>query len=217
MDGRGRNDRQQLEDELLDSLSVSLNPALESATADEVEKEFATFLVALDVDSARHRLLTAALSSAYSEIRLVEAAMMQGEISREDIARLRNPNHVLDSLAPLLDSDELTLLETTLENRARGDFDLASVSQLEAEIPELDAADRKRVLDTLFHETYALTSPDGLAMGGVVDQLELQMQALDNAQLILSGSLPQSEMNAVSGFLEAKRRALAAAAIIFDR
>lgn len=217
MDGRGRNDRQQLEDELLDSLSVSLNPALESAIADEVEKEFATFLVALDVDSARHRLLTAALSSAYSEIRLVEAAMMQGEISGEDIARLRNPNHVLDSLAPLLDSDELTLLETTLENRARGDFDLASVSQLEAEIPELDAADRKRVLDTLFQETYALTSPDGLAMGGVVDQLELQMQALDNAQLILSGSLPQSEMDAVSGFLEAKRRALAAAAIIFDR
>lgn len=190
---------------------------LQESISREVSEEFAAFFEAIDTPVSRQQTLTAALETAYSEIHLLAAAMERGEISEADANRLRNPNHVLDSLAPLLDSDELTLLETTLESRARSDFELASVSQLEVEIPELDDSDRKLVLDTLFYETYALTSPDGLAMGGVVDRMESQLQALDNAQLVLSGSLPEQEMVAVAGYLEEKRRALAAATIIFDR
>lgn len=194
-----------------------MSAQLEQSISREVSEEFATFFQTLDATAVRQQTLTAALETAYSEIHLLAAAMERGEISEEDASRLRNPNHVLDSLAPLLDGDELTLLETTLENRARSDFDLASVSQLEAEIPQLNDADRKLVLDTLFYETYALTSPDGLAMGGLVDKLESQLRALDNAYLSLSGSLPEQEMIAVAAYLEEKRRALAAAAIIFDR
>jgi hypothetical protein len=209
--------REQLLEEVFLTLEGSLSGELEQSISREVSEEFAAFFETLDAPVARQQTLTEALETAYSEIHLLAAAMERGEISEEDASSLQNPKHVLDSLAPLLDSDELTLLETTLESRARSDFDLASVSQLELEIPELGDADRRLVLDTLFYETYALTSPDGLAMGGVVDKLESQLRALDNAYLSLSGSLPEQEMAAVAAFLEEKRRALAAAAIIFDR
>ncbi|MDA0687990.1 MAG: hypothetical protein O2948_05020 [Proteobacteria bacterium] len=205
--------REQLLEEVFLTLEGSLSGQLEQSISREVSEEFAAFFETLDAPVARQQMLTEALETAYSEIHLLAAAMERGEISEEDASSLQNPNHVLDSLAPLLDSDELTLLETTLESRARSDFDLASVSQLELEIPELGDADRRLVLDTLFYETYALTSPDGLAMGGVVDKLESQLRALDNAYFSLSGSLPEQEMAAVAAFLEEKRRALAAAAI----
>lgn len=209
--------REQLLEEVFLTLEGSLSGQLEQSISREVSEEFAAFFETLDAPVARQQTLTEALETAYSEIHLLAAAMERGEISEEDASSLQNPNHVLDSLAQLLDSDELTLFETTLESRARSDFDLASVSQLELEIPELGDADRRLVLDTLFYETYALTSPDGLAMGGVVDKLESQLRALDNAYFSLSGSLPEQEMAAVAAFLEEKRRALAAAAIIFDR
>lgn len=209
--------REQLLEEVFLTLEGSLSGQLEQSISREVSEEFAAFFETLDAPVARQQTLTEALETAYSEIHLLAAAMERGEISEEDASSLQNPNHVLDSLAQLLDSDELTLFETTLESRARSDFDLASVSQLELEIPELGDADCRLVLDTLFYETYALTSPDGLAMGGVVDKLESQLRALDNAYFSLSGSLPEQEMAAVAAFLEEKRRALAAAAIIFDR
>lgn len=209
--------REQYQADVLRQFEGTASAALQRSIAREVSDEFTTFFTELDVSAAREQLLLDALIQAYTEIRLLAAAMAHGEIAEEDIDRLRNPDHVLDSLSPHLDQDELALLEETLETNARADFELASVSQLEAAIPQLEAEDRELILDTLFYETYALTSPDGLAMGGVVDHLESQLKALDNAATILSGSMNQQKMEDVSAFLDEKRRALAATAIIFDQ
>ncbi len=209
--------REQYQADVLRQFEGTASVALQRSITREVSDEFTTFFTELDVSATREQLLIDALIQAYTEIRLLAAAMARGEIAEEDIDRLRNPDHVLDSLSPHLDQDEIALLEETLETNARADFELASVSQLEAAIPQLEAEDRELILDTLFYETYALTSPNGLAMGGVVDHLESQLKALDNTATILSGSMSQEKMADVSTFLDEKRRALAATAIIFDQ
>jgi len=215
--GAPRTNRQQLEDEILHSLSGTVTNQVKNAVKREVENEFSAFLEMLDVDSGRRQSVMEALISAYTEIRMVQGAMQKALISEDAILGLRNPNHVLDRLASHLESDQLNVLEDTLERKSRINFDLASRSQLEASLPQLTNADRELVMDTLFYETYALTSPDGLAMGGMVDHLESQLKALDNAATILSGSMHQQKMEDVSAFLDEKRRALAATAIIFDQ
>ncbi len=190
---------------------------LQRAVKNEVESEFAGFFDRLELNSEDERVIRSVLEDSYIDIRLVASAMEQGKLEESEIFSLRNPNHVLDALSLVLDADQLITLEETLEQRARQSFDLVYTSRDQVVLQQLGSESRALILDTLFRESYALTSPDGIALtAGVADTLDRQLEAIRITRTALGGRFSEAESEVVGRFLDQQEKALAAAAIVFD-
>jgi len=206
--------REELTESLLQPL-LSENLELQKLTRDEVVRSFQSFLDLFPEE--RRGPILVALSDAYVDIQLIGLAIEQDRLLPEEIAAIKNPNHVFDRVSLHLHGEEIDLLEQELEARAKRSFSIANDTQLALMPPGLSSDSQKQLLDKLFTETYALTTPNGIGYSAsLADRLNNQLRAAELTRESLRGTLPADQFVAVDAYLREREAALGAAAIIFD-
>ena len=211
-------DRKRFTDSIVVGLDRFRSQNLQQAVDSEVTQGFSEFISLLEASDDEQQIIQTALAEAYIEIRLVASAMEQGMLSEADISALSNPNYILDVMSEVLDANQLTALEEAMEQRARRDFDLSHAAEGQSAFQGLSAASRELLLETYFSETYALTSPDGMALtAGPSDTLDRRLDAVQVTRTSLSGRFSAREAELIEEYLAQQEQAIAAAAILFDR
>ncbi len=202
---------------LLQSLGTQLHANTQEALQAETALRFTDFLNGLDGSSERIDAIREALIGAYADILAFGVALQQGDIAPAEAAARADPNYVLNQLAGLLSSEELTELETFMESEARESFLSTYSPQLELLDVQLSAEIQDRLLETLFTETYLLVNSNGIgAPSDLVLGFQRQLDAIANTRDSLRASLSTEQFDQADAFLAEQERGLLGAQIIFS-
>lgn len=187
------------------------------AISEQVDTDFNDFLRALAGDERRRNTVRLALEQAMLDISTLTAAVQADLVTSEQLAAIANPNHVLDRVAAILEPDELTRLETYMEDRERNRFLANFSSQVEISVPALDANSREFLLNTWFTERYAAINPYGIgAHSGVGSGLDQQMEAIARTRDSLRMSLTPEQYAIANQFLREQVEAISTVRQVFS-
>jgi len=202
---------------LLQALGTSLSENAVSALDSEIDMRFADFLANLAGTPQRKEVIRQEIAAAYSDILAFGVALQRGDISPAEAEAHRDPNYVLNQLASVLTSEELTELETEMETEARQRFQSTYAPQLEVIGVELTEAGQETLLETLFTETYLLINRNGLGTAANLNSgFQLQLDAIENARDSLRVSMTPAEFEQAEAFLSEQERGLLGAQTIFS-
>lgn len=184
--------------------STELSTVVGHAIDEQVSIRLGDFIETLVGDEERHKTIKDALTAAYAT-----AASSIGSSQNQD------PNFVVNALEGLLDDDELTQLETFLEESSRARF-LETVSpQVDLISPSLDASSKQVLLETLFTETYAATNPESNSTGLTSDYLANQLVAIQRTRDAIRAALQPAQLELANDFLDQQAAAINMAISIF--
>jgi hypothetical protein len=180
------------------------------AIDEQVSMGLREFVVALAGDEQRGASIMIALSNAYADRAANRAIMFPLGSGGMD------PNFVVNALQGVLDSDELTQLETFLQDLSRKSFAETYSPQIDLISPQLEAGNKQLLLDTLFVETYAATNPDGNTAGQTNDFLAKQLDAIRLTRGSIRGAVQGSQFELANDFLNEQEAGLNKAVEIFS-
>lgn len=189
--------------------STSISKSVSNAIDLQVSTRLGEFLDSLAGSDQRHAIVRQALTKAYADAAgLAATASPMNEFGHDS-------NFIINSLATELDSNELTQLETYLEDASRQEFLHNYSPQLDLVSPQLEAANKTFLLETLFTETYAATNPDGNPAGQTTDYLTSQLDAIRLTRESIRGALSEAQLELANDFLDEQEAGLSMALEIF--
>lgn len=216
--GVGQTGTRETTSALLQSLGTTLNASAQESLELETDIRFANYLEDLSGSPQRLDAIREELIAAYADILAFGIAVQQGDIAPDEAEARTDPNYVLNQLAGLLTSEELTQLETYMESEARQRFQSTYSPQLELIGVELSADNQTTLLETLFTETYLLVNRDGLGTGSdLVSGFQRQLDAIENTRDSLRVSMSSEQFEEANAFLGEQERGLQSAQTIFSR
>lgn len=203
---------------LLQSLGTTLNANAAVSLESEVELRFRGYLGSLAGSPQRIDAIRQELIAAYVDILAFGIALQQGDIAPAEAEARTDPNYVLNQLAEILTSEELTELETFMETAARERFQSTYSPQLELIGVELNTDNKERLLETLFTETYLLVNSNGLGtVSDLVSGFQRQLDAIENTRDSLRVSMTPEQFEQANAFLSEQERGLLGAQAIFSK
>ncbi len=191
------------------TVTAELSGLVSLAIDDQVATRLGEFIDNLSGDDERRDIVRQALAEAYAK------AATSTATQNLTAGSIRDSNFIVNSLEAVLDSNELTQLESYLEDSSREAFLQTYSPQLELVSPQLNADDKQFLLDTLFTETYAATSPDGNATGQTSDFIAAQLEAIRLTRDSIKGALSEAEFELANEFLSEQEAGLKTAMDIF--
>ena len=186
--------------------SSRLSPSVSDAIRAQVSVRLGEFIDTLTGDDQRRAKVKTALTEAYEDA--AQSAASSVNVS--------DSNFVVNALESILDGDELTQLETFLEDSSRTAFVDTYSPQLDLLSPELAASNKRLLLDTLFAETYAATNPNGNLSSDTSDFLTKQLDAIRLTRDSIRGAVQGEQFEFANDFLKEQEAGLNTALDIFS-
>jgi len=203
---------------LLQSLGTTLNASAEESLRLEIDIRFTDFIAGLNGSPQRIEAIRQEFIAAYTDILAFGIALAQGDIAPAEAESRTDPNYVVNQMAVLLTSEELTELETFMESEARQRFQSTYSPQLDVIGVELSVDNRAALLETLFMETYLLVNRDGLGTSSdLVSGFQRQLEAIENTRDSLRVSMTPAQFTEANAFLSEQEQGLLGAQTIFFR
>ncbi|GJM13529.1 MAG: hypothetical protein DHS20C12_19320 [Pseudohongiella sp.] len=203
--------------ERLQSLGTTLNANAVESLRLETDIRFEEFLEGLSGSGQRIAEIQQQIVDAYADILAFGVALQEGSIGPAEAEARADPNYVVNQLAQLLTSEELTELESFLEEDAREQFLSVYSPQIEVMGVDLNGDNKEILLETLFLETYLQVNRNGLgAASDLESSLQRQLQALESARDNLRASLSADQFEAANIFLREQEQGLLGAQTIFS-
>lgn len=183
--------------------AVPRSPLAEKALATQVSNQVSGFVEGLVYDEDRRAELMEAFSQAYKDAAALGASRNSLNTQSQD------PNFVVNSMAKILESEELSELELYLENTSKQQFLETVVPQVEIISASLPTELKQQLLDSYFAQHYAATNPHGsLAPQSSAGFLKAQLDAVRATRTQLQNSLPKSEFELANQFLNEQEAGL---------
>ncbi|MBL4573355.1 MAG: hypothetical protein JKY86_09825 [Gammaproteobacteria bacterium] len=201
---------------LLQSLGITLNASAEESLQLEIDIRFTDFLAGLNGSPQRIEAIRQEFIAAYTDILAFGIALAQRDITPAEAEARTDPNYVVNQMAGLLTSEEMTELETLMESEARQRFHSTYSPQLDVIGVELSVDNRASLLETLFMETYLLVNRDGLGTtSDLVSGFQRQLEAIENTRDSLRVSMTPEQFTEANAFLSEQEQGLLGAQTIF--
>jgi hypothetical protein len=180
------------------------------AIDEQVEGGLGAFIGSLAGDDRRRESIRSALVNAYADAARVSLATNSAG------GMISDPNFIVNAMEEILDANELTQLDTFLEESWRESFEKTYSPQIDLISPRLEAHNKQLLLDTLFVETYAATSPAGNSTGSTNDFIAKQLDAIRLTRDSLRGAIQGAQFELINEFLNEQETGLSIALDVFS-